>query len=117
MFSEPQTITIAGTGNTLNRVPSVGANTGAFKKDDGLVELTFKHSFGKRVRHEARLSQSKIAADPLLAGVNVKAGMSVYLVIDHPVTGLSNTEIKDAAVGLTAFLTAANITKLLGGEA
>jgi hypothetical protein len=66
-----------------------------------------------------RLDESKIATDPLLAGVNVKASMSVYLVVDVPLTGYTPAEQKLVTDGFIAFLSAssgAKMTQLLGGE-
>jgi len=66
-----------------------------------------------------RLDNSKIAADPLLAGVNVKAGMSAYLVVDVPATGYDAAAQKAVVDGFLAYLTAstgAKVAQLLGGE-
>jgi len=118
MFSDPQSVTINAVANSLPRTSS-GSNSGVFTKDDGLVRMSISHTLGKRNRRLVRLDHAKIAADPLLAGVNVKASMAVYLVIDTPETGYSITEIKQVTDGFAAFLTAssgANVTKVLGGE-
>ena len=117
-FADPQSVTINAVANSLPRTSS-GVNQGAFTKDDGLVKLSISHTLGKRNRRVVRLDHSKIAADPLLAGVNVKASMAVYLVMDTPETGYTLAEAKQVVDGLTAYLTAstgANVTKLLGGE-
>jgi len=66
-----------------------------------------------------RLDNSKIAADPLLAGVNVKAGMSAYLVVDVPQTGYDNAAQKAVVDAFLAYLTAstgAKVAQLLGLE-
>lgn len=118
MFADPQTVTINAVGQTLARTPR-GTDYGVFTKDDGLIRLTISHSLGKRNRRLIRLDHAKIAADPLLAGTNVKANMAVHLVIDAPETGYSLTEVKQVVDGLTAWLTAstgANVTKVLGSE-
>jgi hypothetical protein len=118
MFSDPQTITINSIANTLPRTSS-GSNAGVFTKDDVTVKLSITHQLGKRNRRVVRLDHSKIAADPLLAGINVKATMAAYVVFDTPETGYSLAEQKQVVDGLTAYLTAsagANITKILGGE-
>ena len=118
MFSDPQSVTINAVANSLPRTSS-GVNSGAFTKDDGLVALSISHSLGKRNRRVVKLTHSKIAADPLLAGINVKASMSVHVVVDAPETGYTLAEAKQIVDGLTAYLTAssgANVTKLLGGE-
>lgn len=119
MFADPQTVTINAIANTLARTPQ-GTNYGIFTKDDGLVKLSISHSVsGKRTRRLVKLEHAKIAADPLLAGVNVKASMTAYLVIDVPETGYTIAEAKQVVDGLTAYLTAstgANVTKVLGAE-
>lgn len=118
MFSDPQSVTINAVANSLPRTSS-GTNSGIFTKDDGLVKMSISHTLGKRTRRLIRLDHAKIAADPLLAGVNVKASLSAYLVIDIPETGYTIAEQKQVVDGLTAYLTAstgANVTKILGGE-
>lgn len=118
-FADPQSVTINAIANSLARVPSA-PNSGAFLKDDGLVGLNITQNMGKRNRRTIRLNHSKIAADPLLAGVNVKASMSVSLTVDAPLTGYTVAEVKQIVDGLTAYLTAssgAKVTQLLGGEA
>jgi len=118
MFSDPQSVTINAVANSLPRISS-GTLAGAFQKDDGLVKLSVSHQVGKRSRHFIRLDHSKIAADPLLAGINVKASASCWMVVDVPETGYSLTEQKQIVDAFTAYLTAssgANVTKLLGNE-
>ncbi len=118
MFSDPQSVTINAVANSLPRISS-GTLSGTYQKDDGLVKLSISHSVGKRSRHFIRLDHSKVAADPLLAGVNVKASAGVWMVIDVPETGYSIAEQKQVVDALVAFLTAstgANVTKLLGNE-
>lgn len=117
-YADPQSVTISGTANSMPRVSS-GVNNGAFSKDDGLLGLSVSHQYGNRTRRVIRLNHSKIAADPLLAGVNVKASASVYLVIDQPQTGYAVADLKAIADGFLAYLTAssgARVTQLLGGE-
>ena len=118
MFADPQSVTINAVANSLPRTSS-GTNSGVFTKDDGLVKLSISHTQGKRNRHLVKLDHAKIAADPLLAGVNVKASMTVHLVVDAPETGYTIAEIKQIVDALTGFATAssgANVTKIIGGE-
>lgn len=117
-FADPQTVTINAVPITLARV-SFGTSGGAFGASDGLTKLSIANTNGSRVRRMIRLDNSKIAADPLLAGVNVKAGMSVYLVADVPLTGYTVAEQKFVVDGFTAYLTAssgAKVTQFLAGE-
>lgn len=118
MFSDPQSVTINSVANSLPRTSS-GTNSGVFTKDDGLVKLSISHTLGRRNRRVVKLDHAKIAADPLLAGVNVKASMTVHLVVDSPETGYTLAEAKQIVDALTGYLTAssgANVTKILGGE-
>jgi len=118
-FADPQSVTINAVAVSLPRISS-DRNSGVFQKDDATVKLTVSHSYGKgRARRMLRLDHSKIAADPLLAGVNVKKTTSVYMVVDVPETGYTITEQKQIVDALTAYLTAtsgARATQLLGGE-
>jgi hypothetical protein len=117
-FADPQSVTISGTPISLPRTES-GVGAGAFQSGDGLTKLSVSHSYGKLTRRVIRLDQSKIAADPLLAGVNVKAAMAGYLVVQTPLTGYDNTQAKAVIDGFLAYLTAstgAKVAQLLGGE-
>lgn len=117
-FADPQSVTIAGTAVSLP-LTSRSGTSGAYGSADGNTKLSISHSVGKRKRRVVRLDNQKIASDPLLAGVNVLASMSAYLVIDVPITGFTVTEQKAVVDALTAYLTAstgANVTKVLGGE-
>jgi hypothetical protein len=70
----------------------------------------------KRFRREVRVSQTKVAPDPISA-VNAESGFSVYLVIDEPRSGVfSDTEIGYVIEGLKTWLSSANYNKILGGE-
>jgi hypothetical protein len=116
-FADPITVN-DGTAHTLART-GFSANGGTFRSADGLFDVAISHSYGKRNRTIARLNVKKIAADPLLAGVNVQASMSAYLVIDAPVTGFSSAEQVSEAAALCTWLTAstnAQLVKLVGGE-
>lgn len=77
--------------------------------------MTISSAEAKRNRRTVRLDFNKIAADPLTA-VNAKFTGSAYLVIDSPTSGFSNTELLNQVHGLVAYLTDANITKVLNGE-
>lgn len=117
-FADPQSVTINAVAQSLPLVSRAGS-AGTYQKDDGNVTLTISHQAGRRNRRAIRLSQKKIAADPLLAGVNVEQSVSVTLVVDSPKIGFTNAELKYVVDALTAYATAssgAKITQLLGGE-
>lgn len=118
-FSDPISVTINGAAQSLPRVfapngPSV------FKKTDDEYKLEISHQNikGRRERHLIRLVQRKIGADPLVPATNLESKCSVYLVLDNPVTGFSDTELGYLVAGFCAFVTnATNQTKFIGGEA
>jgi hypothetical protein len=117
-FSDPQSVTVNAVAISLPRTSS-GVNSGVFTSSDGNARLSVAHAYGKRTRRTIRLDSSKVAADPLLPTQNVKLSNSVYLVVDAPVAGFTNTELKQAVDGFLAALTAssgAKVTQLLGGE-
>jgi hypothetical protein len=119
-FADPQSVTINAVAQSLPRVSS-GQNSGVFQKDDATVKLTVSHNTGKgRARRMLRLDHSKIAADPLMASVNVRSSGAVYIVTDFPDNGTYTiAEAKQIVDALTAYLTAssgARATQLLGGE-
>lgn len=117
-YADPQSVTI-GSALSLPRTGS-GVNTGTFTKDDGTAQLTVSHQYGKRIRRTARVNYSKIVADPLITGTNLRLSSSVYVVLDVPVNGFTVAEQVQIITGLTTWLTAstnANATKLAGGEA
>lgn len=117
-YADPQTVTINAIANQLNRVGS-GDGFGAFRNSDGTVYMTVRHQNGKRYRRSIRLNLNKISADPFIPDRNVSSYASVYLVVDHPINGFTNTEVKQLVDGFTAYLTASSgskVTQLLGAE-
>jgi hypothetical protein len=117
-FADPQSVTVNAVAISMPRTSS-GVNSGVFTAADGNSRLSVSHAYGKRTRRTIRLDSSKVAADPLLPTQNVKLSNSVYLVVDAPVAGFTNTELKQYVDGFLAALTAssgAKITQLLGGE-
>lgn len=118
-FADPQSVTINAVAQNLPRV-STEKNSGVFQKDDSTVKLTVSHSYGKgRARRMLRLDHSKIVADVLLSGVNVRQNGSVWLATDFPEVGYTVAEAKQIVDALVAYLSAssgARATQLLGGE-
>jgi hypothetical protein len=118
MLADPQSVTINAVATSLPAIAR-DVNASGYQSADATVKLTISHNYAKRTRRTVRLDQSKITADPLVPAQNQKVSMSAYLVIDHPVTGFTNTEIKYIVDALTAYLTAssgAKVTSVLGGE-
>lgn len=115
-FADPQSVTVNAVAQSLARI-SAPNGFGAFQKDDGSYKLSIGHQIGKRTRRTVRLDFSKVAADPYAPAINNRYTGSAYLVIDHPPSGgWTNAEIKDIVLGLTGWLTSANVLKVLGSE-
>lgn len=117
MFSDPQSITIAGSAKSLPRVSS-GDFAGQFRASDGAYVLSVKHTSNKRDRSVVRLDAKKVGTNPLDPAKNLPYTASVYLVVDSPsqTSGFTSTELEDLTKGLVAYLTAANVTKFIGKE-
>jgi len=115
MLADPQSVTINGGAVSLPKTSS-GPTVNTFTSADGITSMTTKQNVtAARFRREVRLSQSKVAADPI-SGLNRQLGASVYLVIDEPKSGFSDTELGYLIDALKAWATSANYLKVLGGE-
>lgn len=117
-YSDPQTITISGTGITLPRV-STGENNSKYLSSDGLVALSASSSYGKRTRQVLRVDHSKIAPDTFVPAQNVKQSMSCYIVFDRPAVGYTVADALAVYTGFNTLYTASSsalISKLLAGE-
>lgn len=118
-LADPQSITIAGSANSLQRT-GAGQDQGTFRKDDSSIELLASHKMGNRVRHTVRLNHNKVAVDPLVPTVNRPYSMSCIVTVDVPNNqGYTLAEQKDVITGFLSWFTAstgANLTKILGGE-
>lgn len=114
-FADPQSVTVNAVAQSL---PTISREkfTSQYRKDDGSYALKIQHQEGSRNRRTVRLDFQKVAANPFEPALNQKFTGSTYLVIDVPPTGYTNTEIKDIVLGLTAWLSSANVLKVLGGE-
>lgn len=119
LFTDPQTVTVAGVAKTLPGVFTEGAKK-VYSTDDGVFTLTVSHIKGKKKRSVIRLDHTKVAADPFQTDRNVSAGQSAYLVLEAPTNGLfSVTEQKDLIVALNALLSATSnalTVKFVAGE-
>lgn len=116
MLADPQSVTINAVATSLPRT-NAGATQNVYTSADGNTYMTTKqNSTTSRFRREVRLSQNKVAADPISA-VNKQEGVSVYLVIDEPRNGVfTDTEIGYLIDALKSWATSTNYNKVLGGE-
>lgn len=118
-FADPQKVKVDGTTEvTLPRVNS-GGFASEYDSSDGLVKLKLSTTNGRRKRHVARIDLSKVIASTINPSQNEEVSTSAYLVVDRPLSGYTNTELKKLVEGLVNFLSASTYSateKLLGSE-
>lgn len=115
MLSSPQSVTINAVATDLHRV--IDEKTAStYASADGTLQMRVSHQETKnRTRRMVRLDQTVLAEDPLTAENQYqKAG--VYVVIDEPSFGFSDTELDYLVDALIAWLTAANIGAVLASR-
>lgn len=114
-FTDPQTVTVDAVAQVCARIKSDGYRSEYLEPTEAF-KVTISHQESKtRTRRMVRCDQRVVAADPLTA-LNEYKSLGVYLVIDEPEYGFSNDEIYDVVLGLTTWLTEANVLKVCAGE-
>jgi hypothetical protein len=118
-FTDPIKVKVDGS----NEVECPRVNTGNFSSEylsaDDTISVKLSTANGKRKRHVARIDLSKITADPFDDTQNVEVSTSAYLVVDKPLAGFTNEELKKLVEGLVGFLSASSYSatkKLLASE-
>lgn len=114
-LADPQSLPTTPSATDLDRVSSA---LGKFASSDTTRELTIEHSRASRSRHVVKLTQRKIAADPLLPSQNREYQQSVHIVIDHPIQGFTAQEIVDHAALFVEYLdtTAGLLADIVQGQ-
>lgn len=114
-FSDPQSVTVNAVAKSLPRISS-GDQNATYKSADDAWQFRISHQKSKgRIRRMTRLDNKLVAADPLTAE-NAYQTVGVWLVIDEPETGVDDTTIGYQVAAVTAWLTPANVAKVLAGE-
>ena len=117
MYADPQSVTVNSVAQSMPRQGSTQPDRiGTFSTADGTFTFDVRQNkTNNRFRREVRLTQKKIAADPISA-LNKEISSSVMIVVDEPRWGFSDTELGYLTAGILAWFTNANRDKLLGGE-
>jgi len=114
MLADPIVIPIQGTGTSLYRV-DVQSGLAKYGTADGLNLVQVRQSTTKtRVRREFRLTTDKLSADPLNPAVNVPKSSSVYLVVDEPIAGFTDTELSNMIASIAAAMVSYKTDFLIG---
>lgn len=115
MFTDPQSVTINAVPTSLPRV-STGESQSIYKSADDTIQLRVSHQKSRsRTRRMIRLDNTEVATDPLTSESAYQTA-GVYLVIDEPEYGFTDTELGYLVQGLIDWATTANIAKVLGSE-
>lgn len=118
MFSDTLTLTINAVAKTLTRVDGTGGR-GVFRNiAEGLrVTLTQSETKAKRTIAGVRIDHEKLAADPLVTGINKPVSSSLRVILDYPILGYTVVEKEDHLEALADWLKVqANRDKLINGE-
>jgi hypothetical protein len=118
-FSDPIKVKVDGTNEVECPRVTTGSYSSEYLSSDGLISVKLSTANGRRKRHVARIDLSKITTDPFDDSQNVEVSTSAYLVVDKPLAGFTNEELKKLVEGLVGFLSASTYAatkKLLGSE-
>jgi hypothetical protein len=117
MFSDPQSVTYATVAKSLAKIGS-GPDQSEYKlNDSGVVyDLILSHQFKARNRTVARLRRDAFASDPLVPAQNILASATASFTLDFPSAGLTAADAQLLGNALVAWLSPANLLKLVNGE-
>lgn len=115
-FADPQSITVNAVAKSMPRV-STGESSSVYKAADDAFQMRISHQKTKtRTRRMVRVDQKVIAADPLTAE-NTYQTAGVYIVVDEPEFGFTDTTLGYLITALSDWLAAGtNAAQLLGSE-
>lgn len=115
-FADPQSITVNAVPKSLPRISS-GEASAVYKAADDEFQMRISHQKTKtRVRRMVRIDQKIVASDPLTAE-NAYQTAGVYLVVDEPEFGFTDTQLGYLVTALKDWIVAGtNTAKILGSE-
>lgn len=117
MFADPQSVTYATVAKSLAAIGRAEDNSEYKLNDSGVVyDLILSHQFKARNRVVARLRRDAYASDPLIPSQNILASMTGTFTLDFPNVGLTAADAQNLGKALVAWLSDANILKLVNGE-
>lgn len=114
MFADPQSLTINAVATSFPLIKRVGQESN-YRESTGKTTLKISHQENGRNRRVVRIDNVKDATDPT-TGLVKQVSASVYLVVDSPLTGYTDTEVGYYVDALKAWLTTTNVGRLLDGE-
>lgn len=117
MLADPQSVTYNSVAKSLPAI-SRGADNSVYQLNDTgtIYNLQISHAFKKRNRAVVRLTRTSTVTDPLAPANNIAASMTATMTFDFPTFGLQPTDAQLLGNALVAWLTSANILKVVNGE-
>lgn len=114
-FADPQTITVNAVAKNMDRIRSEGLRS-EYATPTLDYKMTISHQTSKkRVRRMVRVDNRKVVTDPLTT-VSDYENLGCYFVIDEPEYGFDDTEIDYIVQALKAWMSTANVLKVLGSQ-
>lgn len=114
MFADPQSITINAVATSMPLIYRQGQESN-YRSGDAAYRLRISHQENGRNRRVVRLDHTKMSTNPS-TGAPVEVSSSVYVVVDSQKFGYTDTELTHMVDALKAWLTTANVGRLLDGE-
>lgn len=111
MLTDPMVTKLGATTVTLPRT-TAGKDSAVYRDpnfrsteagETGL-ELSISHQYGKRTRRTVRINANKVAAGATTFTSSPSSSMSVYVVLDAPVSGFNKSEQEDILESLFEIL-------------
>jgi hypothetical protein len=115
-FADPQSITVNAVAQSMPRISTTGLRS-VYQKSDETYKLTISHDVNtQRVRSVYRIDNKAVVSDPL-SSINDFETLSMYLVLERPPFGFSETQVSQLWAGFKDAINAAGIiTKIYGRE-
>jgi len=118
-FSDPLSITVAGSAKSMPRVETAGRQS-IYQSADGLFTQRISHqttkSGGKeRIRSLVAFDQKAIVADPLTAEQDYD-DLAIQITFNRPVAGFTSTNMADLWAAIKTQLDTTFIGKIYGQE-
>jgi hypothetical protein len=114
VFADPQSLTINAVATSFPLIKRVGQES-TYRSGDAAYTLRISHQENGRNRRVARLDNTKVSTHPL-TGLQTEVSSSVYIVVDSAKFGYTDAELTSMVDALKAWLTSANVGRLLDGE-
>lgn len=118
MFTDPLKPKFDNSAETETPRVSTGDMQSRYLSEDGLkaVEIGTVLTKKGRKRHRLGMILSKLTTNPFDESQKEEVSSTVSIVVDRPVAGFTNEEIRKLAEGLKTLATESNLKKLIASE-